>query len=165
VTVTLAPMTVLVRLLGAPSVEVDGTAVPAPRGRKAWALLSYLALAERPPTRQRLAGLLFGAADDPMGALRWNLAELRRSLGPYADLTGDPVRLTWAEGVTTDLALVAGGVVASGSGAGGGPAVGGELLEGMSFEGSAGFETGCSSSGAGWPRPPRPCCTSRRWPS
>jgi DNA-binding SARP family transcriptional activator len=127
-------MTVLVRLLGAPSVEVDGAPAPAPRGRKSWALLSYLALSERPPTRQRLAGLLFGSADDPMGALRWNLAELRRSLRPYAEITGDPVRLVFAHGVTTDVALVAAGASSD-------VPVGGELLEGMSFEGSAGFET------------------------
>ncbi len=129
-------MTVLVRLLGAPSVEVDGAPAPAPRGRKSWALLTYLVLSERPPTRQRLAGLLFDGADDPLGALRWNLAELRRSLRPYAEITGDPVQLLLAEGVTTDIALLA-GVDRSSSDA----AVGGELLEGMSFEGSSAFET------------------------
>ena len=28
-----------------------------------------------------IAELLFGAADDPLGALRWTLADLRRALG------------------------------------------------------------------------------------
>lgn len=129
-------MTVVVRLLGAPSVEIDGVPGPAPRGRKAWALLTYLALAERPPTRQRLASLLFDGADDPLGALRWNLAELRRSLGAYAEISGDPVRLVLADGVTTDLELLAHGGRSPAD-----VAIGGELLEGMSFEGSSAFET------------------------
>ena len=38
-------------------------------------------LAERPPGRRHLAELLFDEADDPLGALRWTLAELRRKLG------------------------------------------------------------------------------------
>ena len=73
-------MTVVVRLLGAPSVETDGAPTTPARGRKSWALLSLLVLSERPPTRQRLATLLFPDADDPLGALRWSLADLRRSL-------------------------------------------------------------------------------------
>ncbi|GFJ85891.1 AfsR/SARP family transcriptional regulator [Phytohabitans houttuyneae] len=71
----------IVRLLGPPSIDVDGSPARSPRGRKAWALLSYLLLAERPPSRRHLAELLFADADDPLGALRWTLAELRRSLG------------------------------------------------------------------------------------
>jgi hypothetical protein len=54
-----------IRLLGPPAIERDGLLLRSPRGRKGWALLSYL---------------LFGDADDPLGALRWTLAELRRSL-------------------------------------------------------------------------------------
>ncbi|MGZ4590647.1 MAG: BTAD domain-containing putative transcriptional regulator [Actinomycetes bacterium] len=129
-------MSVLLRLLGAPSIEIDGVPAPAPRGRKAWALLAYLLLAERPPTRQRLAALLFPAADDPLAALRWSLAELRRSLRPHAEISGDPVRLVLADGVTTDVALLSGGVTG-----GQAVAVGGELLEGMGFDGCPGYET------------------------
>jgi tetratricopeptide (TPR) repeat protein len=40
-----------------------------------------LPAAGRPPGRQHLAELLFADADDPLGALRWTLAELRRALG------------------------------------------------------------------------------------
>ena len=36
-----------IRLLGAPQILRDGVPVPAPRGRKAWAVLAYLALADR----------------------------------------------------------------------------------------------------------------------
>ena len=70
-------MTLTIRLLGRPVVERDGQAVPPPRGRKTWALLAYLVLAERPQGRRHLAELLFADADDPLGALRWSLAELR----------------------------------------------------------------------------------------
>jgi DNA-binding SARP family transcriptional activator len=137
----------LIRLLGAPSMDVvDGTPAPAPRGRKAWALLAYLVLAERPPTRQRLATLLFPGADDPLGALRWSMAELRRSLRPYVEISGDPVRLEFTDGVTSDVALLTGdrlsGDGLSRDGAELSPLdIGGELLEGLSFDGCPAFET------------------------
>ena len=70
-------MSVTAYLLGAPLVVRDGTVYAAPKGRKAWALLAYLALSDRPPTRQQLVDLLFPDAEDPAGALRWNLSELR----------------------------------------------------------------------------------------
>ena len=82
-----------IRLLGAPQILRDGVPVPAPRGRKAWAVLAYLALAERPVARARLAELVFGGADDPLGALRWTLAQLRRALGVPEALAGDPLAL------------------------------------------------------------------------
>jgi tetratricopeptide (TPR) repeat protein len=53
--------------------------------------LAYLALAERPPGRKHLAALLFAEAADPLGALRWTLAELRRVLGAPDAFNGDPV--------------------------------------------------------------------------
>ena len=70
-----------IRLLGRPEIERDGVVVAPPRGHKAWGVLAYLVLAERPVARARLAGLVFGEADDPLGALRWTLAQLRRALG------------------------------------------------------------------------------------
>lgn len=80
-----------IRLLGPPVIEHDGRPIRAPRGRKAWALLAYVLLADRPPSRQRLAELFFADAEDPLGALRWTLAELRRTLGRPDVFTGDPV--------------------------------------------------------------------------
>ena len=74
-------MRLAIRLLGTPQIERDGAAMPAPRGRKTWAVLAYLLLCERPPPRSRVASLLFSEADDPLGALRWSLVELRRALG------------------------------------------------------------------------------------
>ena len=86
------------RLLGTPSIEVDGELARPPRGRKSWALLAYLLLADRPPSRTHLASLLFAEADDPLGALRWSLAELRRSLRPYAEIAGDPLTIRFDAG-------------------------------------------------------------------
>jgi DNA-binding SARP family transcriptional activator len=101
--------TLAIRLLGPPEIERDGVAVAPPRGHKAWAVLAYLALAERPVARTRLAGLIFGDADDPRGALRWTLAQLRRALGVAEALGGDPLELRLPAGTAMDvLALAAG---------------------------------------------------------
>jgi DNA-binding SARP family transcriptional activator len=91
-----------VRLIGRPQIERGGRCVAVPRGRKSWAVLAYVALAELPVTRGRLASLLFGDAADPLGALRWTLAELRRSLGVADVLRGDPVRLDLPAGLVVD---------------------------------------------------------------
>ncbi|GAA1635925.1 hypothetical protein [Actinoplanes couchii] len=64
-------MALSVRLLGPPATNRPYQV----RSRKSWALLACLLLAERPPSRARLAGLLYPEADDPMRALRWGLTE------------------------------------------------------------------------------------------
>ena len=87
-------MTLRVRLLGQPRIQ-DPAGPPArpPRGQKSWALLARVALADRPLARGELAAELFGEADDPLGALRWCLADLRRSCQNAELLRGDPVNL------------------------------------------------------------------------
>lgn len=82
-----------IRLLGRPVVLIDGEAVPPPKGAKAWGLLAYLASTRRSHPRSELAELLFSEADDPLGALRWNLAALRRLLCRPNALKGDTIRL------------------------------------------------------------------------
>ena len=82
-----------IRLLGPPKIESPGTTPPQPKGRKAWAVLAYLALQPDGISRSRTATLLFPDAADPLGALRWNLSELRRTLDGVS-ITGDPLRLT-----------------------------------------------------------------------
>ncbi|NKY08787.1 hypothetical protein HF998_17665, partial [Cellulomonas hominis] len=78
-------MTGGIALLGPPGVQRAGSVAsgpvpaPAPRGSKAWLLLAYLVLAQRPVPRSRLADLLVDDADDPGAALRWNLSQLRRA--------------------------------------------------------------------------------------
>lgn len=96
-----------IRLLGPPAIERDGRPVRPPRGRKSWALLTYLLLAERPPSRKHVAALLFGDADDPLGALRWTLAELRRALEMPDLLSGDPIRTQIADDVVIDVRVIA----------------------------------------------------------
>ncbi len=73
-------VTLELHLLGPPRVFRDGCPVPGPRGNKAWLLLAYLLSSTVPATRERLAAVLSPEAEDPLGALRWNLSELRRLL-------------------------------------------------------------------------------------
>jgi len=117
--------------MGPPTVEGEGGRT-APRGRKAWALLAYLLLGEAPPSRRRLASLLFADAEDPLRALRWNLAELRRALGPAVTVGGDPVEVRLRPGTRVDVLLLGQGVPP--------PLTSGELLEGMDFPSSPAFE-------------------------
>ncbi|MEO3863222.1 BTAD domain-containing putative transcriptional regulator [Acrocarpospora sp. B8E8] len=126
-----------IRLLGPPAIERDGQPVRSPRGRKAWALLSYLLLAERPPSRRHLAELLFGDADDPLGALRWTLAELRRALGKRDVLSGDPISPNLGDDVVVDLEQI------TRERADPTPLldIGGELLEGVHLTSSLEFES------------------------
>jgi DNA-binding SARP family transcriptional activator len=107
------------------------------RGRKTWGLLALLALRREPPSRRRLAELLFPDADDPLGALRWNLAQLRGALGAEATLGGDPVTLQLGQ------ARLDADVVLTPAPAGHLPALAalpGELLEGLDFDGCPAFE-------------------------
>ena len=123
----------VIRLLGSPEIERDGVVVVPPRGHKAWAVLAYVVLAERPVARARLAWLVFGDADDPRGALRWTLAQLRRALGVAGALRGDPLELGLPAGAAVDvLSLVSGEPE---------PAlVRGELLEGLDPGAGAEFD-------------------------
>ena len=129
-------MALSVHLLGRPRIVRDGEAVPGPRGYKAWALLAYLLLADAPPSRNHLVGLLFGEADDPLAALRWNLSALRRLL-PDAELEGDPVRLRLPSETLVDVATLLSGVSVGAMALGD---VERELLEGLAFGSSPAFE-------------------------
>jgi DNA-binding SARP family transcriptional activator len=125
-----------IRLLGKPQIELEGVPLPPPRGRKTWALLAYLLLCERPPPRSRVASLLFSEADDPLGALRWSLADLRRTLGTAVTATGDPLELRLPAGASVDVtALTAPSDEVSFM------RLDGELLEGITFPSSAAFES------------------------
>jgi DNA-binding SARP family transcriptional activator len=100
---TMEPMGLAIQLLGTPKVEQDGVAQPPPRGHKPWALLALLLLSDTPLSRSRLAGLLFSDADDPLGSLRWNLAQVRRLLGAEVKLGGDPVQLELPAATQVDI--------------------------------------------------------------
>lgn len=126
-----------IRLLGPPKIESAGTAPPQPKGRKAWAVLAYLALQPDGISRSRTAMLLFPDAADPLGALRWNLSELRRTLDGVS-IAGDPLRLTLLPPWHCDALELVG----SANGHGLDPrTVDGQLLEGLSFADNAVFDS------------------------
>ena len=126
-----------ITLLGRPAAHRDGVPVAPVRGRKAWALLAYLAGASRPVSRDQLVSLLFAEADDPFGALRWNLSALRRSLGPIVSAHSTVVELTPPPGTTIDVRTVLDG---SWQDAIAVETLDHELLEGMAFDGCPGLE-------------------------
>jgi DNA-binding SARP family transcriptional activator len=129
---------IAIHLLGRPTVDLDGAAAPGPRGWKAWALLAYLVEAAGPVPRERLANLLFADADDPLGALRWNLAELRRALGPAVALAGDPIKLDLPPDTFIDVRVLRAATWVEAVQV---PGLGHELLEGIDVLAGAAFET------------------------
>jgi DNA-binding SARP family transcriptional activator len=98
-----------IRLVGRPEIERDGVIVAPPRGHKSWAVLAYLVLAGRPVARAQLAALIFGDAADPLGALRWSLAQLRRALAVPGALDGDPLELRLPPEAAVDVVALAAG--------------------------------------------------------
>ena len=126
-----------IQLLGRPALEIDGAAGYRFRSRKSWAVLAFLLLAERPPTRSRLASLLFAEADDPLRALRWSLAEIRRGLGPGGVLDGDPVDLALPDGARVDVDVLVHGHWRDAVDL---PGLGAELLDGLSVAHAAPYE-------------------------
>jgi DNA-binding SARP family transcriptional activator len=130
-------MALAVRLLGTPTIEHDGVPRPGPRGHKPWALLALLLLADKPVGRDRLAELMFGDADDPLASLRWNLAELRRALGPDVTIEGDPVVIQLPADAEVDVRIVANGTWEAAIAL---PELGHELLEGIAPAATAAFE-------------------------
>ncbi|HSS01508.1 MAG TPA: tetratricopeptide repeat protein [Kofleriaceae bacterium] len=130
-------MSLAIRLLGEPRLVRDGEPVAGPRGNKAWAVLAYLVCCRQPPGRRKLAELLFGEADDPLGALRWSLAQLRQALGQSDAVRGDPVALALAADTDVDLRALRSARPHDATELEG---LTGELLEGMSFSASPVFE-------------------------
>ncbi len=129
-------MDLQIELLGRPQVERGGL-VAKPRGRKTWALFAFLALSGTPPARQVLAELLFPDADDPFGALRWTLSDLRRLLGDQATIEGDPVRLVLQANSTIDTQILTRGTWVEAVRL---PGLGRDLIEGQDIPASPSFE-------------------------
>src|SRR6478735_5347876 len=128
----------VVRLLGRPGIERRGDEPYRLRSRKSWALLTYLLLTEHPHSRGRLAELLFAEADDPLRALRWSLAEIRRALADHGSVEGDPVALTLADDVLVDVVELSHGSWVEAMEVAG---AGGELLDGPVLRGAPAFES------------------------
>ena len=130
-------MPITAHLLGPPLMVRDGVVYAPPKGKKVWAVLAYLALSDRKPTRQQLTELFFPEAEDPAGALRWNLSELRRLLG-WSDTvgSGNVVELRLPGGSVIDVHVL---MAETSMGAVELPGLGRELLEGVEIDASAGF--------------------------
>ena len=131
-------MSLTVRLLGRPRIESSTGEVYQFRSRKSWALLTYLIMSERPPTRGHVANLLFGEADDPLRALRWNLSEIRRSLGDDGSLEGDPLMLRLPADSAIDVETLTKGPWTEAIGLAG---LGAGLLDGWAVRGAPAFES------------------------
>jgi DNA-binding SARP family transcriptional activator len=130
-------MGLAVHLLGRPRIDDGPREVYRLRSQKSWALLALLLLREQPVSRSELSELLFSQADDPLGALRWSLAELRRALGPQTLVFGDPVTLRLPPEALVDAHILVSGswqqaVALEDLGAG--------LLEGVAPQGSVAFD-------------------------
>jgi DNA-binding SARP family transcriptional activator len=130
-------MGVSVQVLGPPAVRLGETAAPPPRDRKTWGALTYLLLTERPPSRRRLAELLFPDVDDPLAAVRWVLASIRRLLGGEVMLEGDPIELRRPPGMFVDVDVLEHGRWSEAVSL---PNVDRELLEGLTFDALAAFD-------------------------
>lgn len=130
-------MGLTIKLLGPPNVQRDGVPHIEPRGHKPWALLTYVLRSDAAPSRERLADLLFRDADDPFGALRWNLSQLRRVLGNDVTIEGDPLRLELPKEALVDLDVLSKGTWVEAVGL---PGLGHSLIEGVDLDASPAFE-------------------------
>ncbi len=126
---------VSVQLLGSPTARIDDIEVAPPKGAKPWGLLAYLAASGRPHPRTELAELLFSGAVDPLGALRWNLAAMRRLLDRPDAFKGDSIRLDRSDISVDTVGQDQGDVDSVLSGG-----CGQELLAGLSYPDSPVFE-------------------------
>lgn len=127
-----------ISLLGVPLVERDGATSPQPKGKKVWALLSYLLLSDVAHTRNHLAELLFAGAEDPLGSLRWNLSQLRKILQLPQSLRGARLDLRADLDGVVDIDVLMTGTWTEAVRVRG---LGCDLLEGMTFPSDPTFET------------------------
>lgn len=123
----------LVKLLGPPAItDRQGEPINV-RGKKTWGLIARILLADSPVSRRRLAEELFATANDPMGALRWALAQIRRSLGDPDSFRNDPVEANLGVSLQVDVLHLDQLDVDLGN-------IPGQLLEGIDVAWSAEFE-------------------------
>lgn len=127
-----------IHLLGRPRIESTSGVSYEFRSRKSWALLAFILMSRHPPPRSQLASLLFGEANDPLRALRWNLAEIRRSLGDYGSIEGDPVVLRLSTDCIVDVDVVMKGSWTEAVRLDG---LGADLLDGIFIQAAPAFES------------------------
>ena len=131
-------MSLVIRLIGRPEISHDGRA-RALGGHKPWALLAYLLLASRPPTRRELAERLWPEADDPLAALRWALLQARRAIAPDGRIAEHAGRLEVE--LPADALVDARAVLSRALEPPDAASLGtGELLEGFAFDDAPDFD-------------------------
>lgn len=130
-------MALSVQLLGPPVVRLGEAVTQPPRDRKTWGALAYILLSERPPSRRRLAELLFPDVDDPLASVRWVLASIRRLLGDGVVLEGDPIELRRPPGMFLDVDVLERGRWSEAVSL---PNLDLALLDGISFDAVAAFD-------------------------
>ena len=122
-----------IQLMGRPTIsDAEGRARPL-RGQQVWAVLARVLLSPRPLDRRGLAYDLFPETEDPMGALRWCLASLRRALDAPAAFGGDPIVADLPAGTIVDVVEAESGLLPGESA--------GDLLEGIEPRSSPQFAT------------------------
>ncbi len=131
-------MSLTIHLLGRPRIDNTSGGPYEFRSRKSWALLAFILMSGRPPTRSQLASLLFAEANDPLRALRWSLSEIRRGLGEHGSLEGDPVVLQLPTDCVVDVDVVTRGSWTDAVGLAG---LGADLLDGVAIQGAPAFES------------------------
>ena len=97
---------VKIRLLGTPAIFNSNGQSSVVRGHQAWVLLARVILAKRPLSRATLSEELFPDSQDPLGALRWCLASLRKALDSSESLVGDPIELHLPHDTEVDVWLL-----------------------------------------------------------
>jgi DNA-binding SARP family transcriptional activator len=91
-----------IHLIGKPKILAgDGTERPVP-GHQPWAVLARLLCTKGALGRRELAAEVFADVEDPLGALRWCLASLRKATGAET-LQGDPITLNFPPGTSVDV--------------------------------------------------------------
>ncbi len=131
-------MPIQIQLLGQPRISCESKEAYRFRGRKSWALLAVLLLSDRTRTRSELASLLFSEANDPLRALRWSLAEIRRALGESGSVEGDPVEIRLPPGSVVDIEVLTRGSWRDAVRLEG---LGGDLLDGFAIRDAPAFSS------------------------
>lgn len=122
-----------IRLVGKPAIFDTQGGRKTVRGLQPWALLARILLSKRELSRRELAAELFPEAADPLGALRWCLASLRKALGSAQVLSGDPIKPNLPAGTDIDVYRLESGDFAADEA--------GDLLDSVEPRCSPGFAT------------------------
>ncbi len=95
-------------LLGGFQVTLDGKALDGFISNKARALLAYIALADKPRSRQVLAELLWGDRPDTTAnsSLRMALSNLRSLVGPYLQISRSEVAIAANANIQLDVTIL-----------------------------------------------------------